>query len=429
MINATDQHRTEIDSEDSANEELITRQWLGELFVAADQDGNGDLGWEEFNTMIADEATLNQLMNLTKLQKADLIQVYTLLKTTDRVRRDDLIDALRTEKRSPTERSVLRLEKRLITLQNAFDSQLGNLKPGVSGSPQPASAAFDAKSVESMLEPLFKKIDERLDRKYGPSMDRKYLIESSALDASTFGKNISTMDASALPLPRFQSSQSSTIATLDGSTVGTQMSPSIESSLARIEEQMDISTRLLDRSRVECNIMSGLAKIEQQNLDIKQGLFDTLDADCTLKSLLSKIENQNSEMRKTLFEGSDSNATIKTSLSKLEERLDSSRELRHLEISTELLSLESVIQKIGTQLNSIMNTSDASGATAGQKATQTPFIGQPEVNNPPTFIGQPVAGQGESHGTVYSQQAGDATRLVAERERSARSEAQYSNVS
>merc|ERR1711892_780256 len=86
--------------------------------------------------------------------------VYSHLRTTDNVKRDDYIKAVRTEKRSVTERWMLRLEKKLINLQSAFDMELGHIKAASND-----LNSMNPRSLEIMLEPLFSRFDERLERR------------------------------------------------------------------------------------------------------------------------------------------------------------------------------------------------------------------------------------------------------------------------
>jgi len=322
------------------------------------------LGSSEFQAILSDEVTLNQLVRLTKLSKEDLEQVYSLLRTTDKVSRDSFIDAIRTEKRSTTERSVLRLEKRLINLQNAFDMQLGQLKAGVGG--PDSNMPVDPRSVELMLEPMFVKFERSLEKRGSE------IVELLAGRVSKVIDNIRSRDG------------------LSRDRLGTS---SLESSLARIEEQVEINARLLDRSRVECTIVSNLAKIEQQNIEIKKALFVGSDADSTIKSFLTTIEKQNMDIKKALFDGSDANSTIKSSLTKIEERLENGK---GLEVSSELSSLESVMQRITQQLNSI----NYEVVNDQRQPSTLPFSGNVRGD-------ERGGGQGQLHGTVHAYRAAD----------------------
>merc|ERR1711988_1755402 len=179
--------------------------------------------------------------------------------------------------------------------------ELGHIKAGSrSGSP-----AIDARSLEAMLEPLLKKFDDRLEKRTREMAD--------LLAANLLNERCQVVDKQApgsTPVPMELSKASS-----------------VEACLVRIEEQVDMNTRLLDRSRTECTIVSCLAKLEQQNVDIK----------------------------KLLYEGSGDDSFIKSALTRIEERLDDGKGLVLQEIGAELSALESVLQRIDKQLGSTTN--------------------------------------------------------------------------
>jgi len=297
MINATDAHRLEVDGEASINEEREARQFLHDALSKADKNADGDLGWEEFQELLEDEPTLQLLNEVTSCSKEDLQEVYTCLRTSDRVKREDFITALRTEKRSVTERWMFRLEKKMINLQNAFDKELGNIKPA--SSPQaPSTMSLDAKSLELIIEPLLAKFDERLERRTREMAD--------LLAANLLKERCQVVDREVLSRPDLSKTSD------------------LESSLARIEEQVDMNSQLLNRSRTECTIVAGLAKLEKQHMDIKKLLYERSGEDWATRSALTRIEEQ----------------------------LDNGKGLALREIGAELSALESGLQRIDKQLGS-----------------------------------------------------------------------------
>jgi len=237
--------------------------------------------------------------------------------------------------------------------------QLGQLKAGVGGSDP--NMPVDPRSVELMLEPMFVKFERSLEKRGSE------IVELLAGRVSKVIDNIRRRDG-----------------------LGTS---TMESSLARIEEQVEINARLLDRSRVECTIVSNLAKIEQQNIEIKKALFVGSDADSTIKSFLTTIEKQNMDIKKALFDGSDANSTIKSSLTKIEARLENGK---GLEVSSELSSLESAMQRITQQLNSV----NYEVVNDQQRPSTLPFGGEVRGN-------ERGGEQGQLHGTVHAYRAAD----------------------
>jgi len=229
----------------------------------ADKNGDGELGWAEFNALLEDEHITNMLTDITKSTKEDLKEVYSHLRTTDNVKRDDYIKAVRTEKRSVTERWMLRLEKKLINLQSAFDMELGHIKAASND-----LNSMNPRSLEIMLEPLFSRFDERLERRTREMAD--------LLAANLLKERCQVVDKESPSCPDLSRSSSNTIA----------------SSLARIEEQVDMNTKLLDRSRTECVIMSNLAKLEKQNVDVKKLLYESNGDAASMKQALARIEER-----------------------------------------------------------------------------------------------------------------------------------------
>lgn len=124
----------------------------------------------------------------------------------------------------------------------------------------------------------------------------------------------------------------------------------IESSLERIEEHVEMSSRLLDRSRVECTIVSGLAKLEQQNIHILKALFTSGDTSSSIKSCCATIEEQNADFKKA----------FQSSLAKIEERLAG------------MTSLEATVRRLDQQLNS---SRDNQSGLPKQRAAKSLFGG------------------------------------------------------
>jgi len=417
MINATDAHRAELEGDSSFQEERVTREWLRDTFASAVKVDTDDLGWEDFQTLLDDEATLRQLEDVTLLKRGDLEQVYIFLRTTDKVSREDFIDALRTEKRSVTERSVLRLEKRLINLQNAFDMQLGQVTASAR-QPEVMNAPLDNRSIEILLQSLFANFEDKLERRGRDSMEvlaarLSQGIAASGMDQGKLGKNLQsvavnidqgeganlnpylglgTVGSLGYSKPSYsvdKMKDASSIASqgtaatasqgMSGSfdyaadrtqlSLGPQDVSSIASALARIEEQGDLNAQLLDRSRAECTIVQGLSKIEKQNIDIRRALYDRGSAESSIKSSLAKIE----------------------------ERLESGAAL--FEMSSELASLESVMLRIDRQLQSI------TGNTEGQATT---VVGVPMGDN---LLTQ-AAGRGQNVRTNAAARGASSERSV-----------------
>lgn len=271
MINATDAHREEENKESEEAElklmDLRLHDRLNDIFSKMDTDKSGDLGENEFKQIMDDPELLEIVMKETELDKGDLEQLYAKMMSGDKVDRKTFIDAVTAEtaaKRPAFERCVMRVERYVSELREESQTR-----------------------IESRLESLMTGIEETLEK-------QRQAIESMVGNRSS--------DPDRRP----------------GEST-------IEQSLAKIEEHMDISKELLDRSRAECTIVSCLSKIEKQNFDIKKELFERVKAE----------------------------STIKASLAKIEERLDIGKESVWLDITHDLSSLESVLHRIEKRIGAI----------------------------------------------------------------------------
>jgi len=125
MIKANEQRRNELDEEREYTKVNEVREYLAQLFADADRDKNNYIGPEEFKSMMDDASTSSDLTEKTGLQRKDLEQIFTfMLDRSGRVSREVFIAALQNESRIVTERSVFRLEKRLLDLQLSFEEHM-----------------------------------------------------------------------------------------------------------------------------------------------------------------------------------------------------------------------------------------------------------------------------------------------------------------
>lgn len=288
MINATEKHREETEGETTENEELHRREFLKHALAQVDVNGDGCIDSDELDAILNDEATLDLLVRMTNaaspnLAKRDLREVYNLLRSTDKVSSDAFVEALRTEKNTVTERSMMRLEQRLINLQNGFDMQLGHFNTGhvpsapsniVAGAtsmhgilPAETSPSELARHLEPMLERMFAKFEQRLERRTREMSD---LVNTKLGNGSSSGATAYT-SLSTLDLPS---------------------NSSIEASLSRIEEQVDMNRQLLDRSQKECTLSACVTKLERQNVDLKKLIYESIAEGSNLRKSIGRIEGQ-----------------------------------------------------------------------------------------------------------------------------------------
>lgn len=100
---------------------------LLEIFDEADKDGDKTLKRSESENILKDEDLLHKMMSASSgMTKNDLVKLFDYLsedvegKREPVVRRDNFIDGLQRERRAVSERSILRLEKRIHEMETSL---------------------------------------------------------------------------------------------------------------------------------------------------------------------------------------------------------------------------------------------------------------------------------------------------------------------
>merc|ERR1712137_1006570 len=100
---------------------------LQELFECVDKDKSGKLTQTEFDQLVRDPAFLLEFKEATEMEKETLSQLFEALADhpdpehpddVPQISQDTFIQGLRDEKNQVTERSVMRLEKRLRLMES-----------------------------------------------------------------------------------------------------------------------------------------------------------------------------------------------------------------------------------------------------------------------------------------------------------------------
>jgi len=145
MINATNDHRDEIELEETREKDQKALIKMMELFQRH-EDFDGYLSRAELDALVEDEIAQKQMQEATGLGRKDMVEVFTHLArplpSDDggfeyTVSHEEFILGLQEEKNPVVERSVMRLEKQIHELQRALSGVTQEMKmmknPGTNG--------------------------------------------------------------------------------------------------------------------------------------------------------------------------------------------------------------------------------------------------------------------------------------------------------
>jgi len=119
LIRATDSHRVEVEQEEQRVNDEEKEEQLRHLFEDVDQDGTGNLDKKEFHKMLADKEKRCKLMEISGLEDTALKDIFHFLSKCAPgsripvIKREDFIKGLKEEKRPVSERTMMRLERRI----------------------------------------------------------------------------------------------------------------------------------------------------------------------------------------------------------------------------------------------------------------------------------------------------------------------------
>eukprot|EP00930_Biecheleria_cincta_P055163 TRINITY_DN41514_c0_g1_i1.p1 TRINITY_DN41514_c0_g1~~TRINITY_DN41514_c0_g1_i1.p1 ORF type:complete len:941 (+),score=218.77 TRINITY_DN41514_c0_g1_i1:85-2907(+) len=287
MIAATDVHRLEQERECTEMRQKHARLWLQEVFNNADSNQSGKLDEQEFMSILNDRALASEISEQTCLKKEDIEQIFGLLRTTDKVSSDDFIEALQIESRAVTERSIMRLEKRILDLQQM-------LLPDLEGGRQHQKSqvhTLDLAAEEQKMDERFSRLAEamqfQLDRLQEQlergREDSEVQCMLSKLDKKLDDLGTTTTESMMLRLEELlQAQQESTV----------------QSVLSKWE--VKLASNGTDTNRVEESVALRCAadRMEQQGFALRsllnklsESMDESKDATVSLESSVRKIES------------------------------------------------------------------------------------------------------------------------------------------
>jgi hypothetical protein len=140
MISVTEQNEKERAEVERMQAEERQNLRLEEIFASLDKDGSGDLDLAEFKNILSDanSTTRDELCETAKMNANDLVEIFDYLSrepgdgANPRVHRWYFIDGLRHESAPPTERSIMRLEKKIAKVENMLVEQRQPKAPEIS---------------------------------------------------------------------------------------------------------------------------------------------------------------------------------------------------------------------------------------------------------------------------------------------------------
>eukprot|EP00448_Togula_jolla_P021600 CAMPEP_0170588242 /NCGR_PEP_ID=MMETSP0224-20130122/10725_1 /TAXON_ID=285029 /ORGANISM="Togula jolla, Strain CCCM 725" /LENGTH=613 /DNA_ID=CAMNT_0010911945 /DNA_START=67 /DNA_END=1908 /DNA_ORIENTATION=- len=134
MAAASDEAVKEYAEAARAEREKRAMEKLKEMFRELDRDGSGTIGKSEFDDLLSDGLRRDEFCDAANLSPLDLQELFSLLsfkKKGDKVpviHRDDFLAGLKKESSTVSERSMMRLEKRVQTLDEDFDIRIQRLE-------------------------------------------------------------------------------------------------------------------------------------------------------------------------------------------------------------------------------------------------------------------------------------------------------------
>lgn len=125
MLSVSENTKEDGEEEADALAKKRSRVKLAEIFGNLDSDGSRTLSAQEFEAALKDEDTRYELCDAADLPERSLKSVWAALCMEDEdgntyANYDDFIDGLEQEKTPVSERSMMRLEKRLASLENVL---------------------------------------------------------------------------------------------------------------------------------------------------------------------------------------------------------------------------------------------------------------------------------------------------------------------
>jgi len=129
MANVSAETSEERALHEAQEKEHMSHVILNKIFDQMDTDHSGTIKRSEFDALLEDEITSQELKEATNMHQADLVDLFRILsKEKDvgepRIYRDDFLEGLKQENTTVSMRSVMRLEKRMADMEDLLNQAL-----------------------------------------------------------------------------------------------------------------------------------------------------------------------------------------------------------------------------------------------------------------------------------------------------------------
>jgi len=128
MAQVSEDHESELAAEKAAQKKEILSNKLGKMFEDVDADKSHTMHEAEFKEMMADEARAQEFEEITGIDTEDAQQLFDVASRREgragipEISHENFIATLNKEGENVTQRSMMKLEKRLAELENLIES-------------------------------------------------------------------------------------------------------------------------------------------------------------------------------------------------------------------------------------------------------------------------------------------------------------------
>mmetsp|Transcript_97206 Transcript_97206/g.187365 ORF Transcript_97206/g.187365 Transcript_97206/m.187365 type:complete len:708 (-) Transcript_97206:170-2293(-) len=131
MAQVTEDHETELAQERSAKKKEVVAERIGQMFEAVDENKSHTMDEKEFKDMLADEARAQEFEEITGINHEDAEQLFEVTSRrrqragvglVEETSHEDFIASLNKEGEEVTQRSIMKIDKRLAELESLIQS-------------------------------------------------------------------------------------------------------------------------------------------------------------------------------------------------------------------------------------------------------------------------------------------------------------------
>jgi len=126
-------HRQEVHDQELGKQEAISKMHLSETFTQIDKDGDGWVCLKEYMGMMEDSKMVADVKQNTGLSENDVKLMWDHLARwseeheEELISKKDFVEGLQNEHRPVSERSIMRLEKRLHDVEQELRKSVGSV--------------------------------------------------------------------------------------------------------------------------------------------------------------------------------------------------------------------------------------------------------------------------------------------------------------